>query len=61
MGRYLPLITYLLAVVALLFFAGAGAAGNWRGALRYMAMWFKHVAALAAVGVVLALVFSGVT
>jgi hypothetical protein len=61
MDQYLPVLWFLLAALCMLFIAGLGAAGNLKGALRYMRTWFLHVGALAAAGMVFALMVYGFT
>lgn len=43
MGRFLPVVYFALAALAVLMVAGLGAAGNWRGAWRYVKTWFLAV------------------
>jgi hypothetical protein len=40
MSRFLPVLFYTLAAVAVLVLAGIGAAGNLRGMVRYLRTWF---------------------
>lgn len=51
--RYLPVLIYVLASLAVLFIAGAGASGSVRGALRYMRTWFGVVLGMALAALVL--------
>lgn len=41
--KFLPVLIYVLAALAVLFLAGAGASGSVRGAVRYMRTWFGVV------------------
>lgn len=61
MGRYLPVLVYVLAALAVLFIAGAGASGSVRGALRYMRMWFVNVIGLVLVALVVGLLLAGIS
>lgn len=61
MSRYLPLGLYFVALLAVLWLAGFVASGSWRGALRYMRLWFKHVAGLVVAAVLFAVVINGIT
>jgi len=61
MGSYLPVLWFVVGAVAVLAVAGLGAAGNWRGALRFMRTWFVQVMALVAAGLLLAAVVRALT
>ena len=61
MTAYLPVLWYVLAAFGLLLFAGFGAAGNLRGALRYVWIWARVVLAMIAVALVIAAAMSGGT
>jgi hypothetical protein len=55
---YLPVLWFLLAAAGLLALAGWGAAGNWRGALRYMRAWGRVMVLMIAVAGVVWLVLA---
>ncbi len=58
MPVYLVFLIFAAGASAVLLLAGLVASGGrWRPALRYMRTWFRHVLALAAVGLVLSLAF----
>lgn len=53
MWKALP---YLLAMAAVIPLAGLAVTGSWRAAWEYTKTWCMHVAALAVVGLLLALI-----
>lgn len=61
MDRFLPVLVYALAVLAVLCLAGLGAAGNLRGMVRYLRMWFVQVALLVLAALVLGLFLVGIS
>ena len=61
MPRYLVIVLGLLAMLGLLLIAGLGAAGSWRGAWRYVSMWFKHIGAMVLLAVLLGLILGGMS
>jgi hypothetical protein len=58
MSRYLPVVWFVLAAVAVLLLAGLGAAGSWRGARRYVRDWGRVMIGTLVVAAVLFLIFS---
>ena len=61
MKRYLVITLCIGAMFSVLVLAGLGAAGSWRGAWRYVRMWFFQVGILVAVAMVVSLIAYGLT
>jgi hypothetical protein len=58
MGRFLPVVWFALTALAVLMLAGLGAAGNWRGAMRYVKIWAVLTLALVLVALLLSAILS---
>lgn len=61
MDRYLPVLWFVVVALAVLALAGLGAAGTWRGAIRYMRTWSVQVLALVLAGLLLSAVIGAIT